>query len=163
VLGLAGWALWQQRPLAAAAPAPAAAAAVAPLAPLKPAMPASAAMPAASRAARQLQLSRAWVQQQAPARYTLQIALADPDPRKLERQLRKFDDEVGLDQLHVYPTRVAGEPRLGVLYAAYASRGEALAMKQQLAQEWGYQPQLRTISGVREEIRRTGADALWPK
>lgn len=118
---------------------------------------------AASRPARQLLASRAWLQEQPGARFTLQIALGDPEPRKLERQLRKFDDEVGLDNVHVYPTMLAGQPRLAVLYSAYASRAEALAMKQQLAQEWGYQPQLRTISGVREEIRRTGSDAMWPK
>jgi septal ring-binding cell division protein DamX len=63
----------------------------------------------------------------------------------------------------VFPTRLDGQPRLAVLYSSYASRAEALAMKQQLAREWGYQPQLRTLSGVREEIRRTGGDSLWPE
>lgn len=167
LLGAAGWALLQ-RPAApphsstaAAVAAPVAAVAAAPAASAAP-VPAPSA-PAASRPARQLLASRAWLQEQPGARFTLQIALGDPEPRKLERQLRKFDDEVGLDNVHVYPTMLAGQPRLAVLYSAYASRAEALAMKQQLAQEWGYQPQLRTISGVREEIRRTGSDAMWPK
>lgn len=125
----------------------------------------AAVVPAATSdlAARQLQQSRAWLQQQGPTRFTLQIALADTDPRKLDRQLRKLHEEVGLSNLHVYPTKVGGEARFGIVYASFSVRGEALAMKQQLAQEWGYQPQLRTIAGLREEIRRTDSDTMWPK
>jgi MSHA biogenesis protein MshM len=160
LLGLACWAVLHQRTQPAPAPAAVVAAPAAPVAAPPPALPAAS---DASKSTRQVQQSRAWLGEQAGARYTLQIALADPDPRKLERQLRKFDDEVGLENVHVYPTRLAGDTRLGVLYAAYTSRTEALAMKQQLAREWGYQPQLRTISGVREEIRRTDSDSLWPK
>ncbi|MES2316468.1 MAG: AAA family ATPase [Pseudomonadota bacterium] len=162
LLGAAAWVLVQQRTAPAALPV--AAPAVAPVvvaAPAKETKPAV--LPSANSPTRQMQASRAWLQEQAGPRYTLQIALGDPDPRKLERQLRKLDDEVGLDKLHVYPTRLDSEPRFGVLYSSFASRAEALAMKRQLAQEWGYQPQLRTIAGVREEIRRTDSDALWPK
>ena len=143
---------------AAVAPAPAPApAAVAPAAPLRG--PTS----AQDRAARQLHLSRVWLQQQDATRFTLQVALGEPDPRRLERQLRKLDDELGLESVHVFPTALNGQPRLGVLYSVFASRAEALAMKRQLAQEWGYAPRLRTIAGVREEIRRTGGDELWRK
>lgn len=110
-----------------------------------------------------LSASRTWLAVQAPAHYTLQLALADVDPRRRERQLRKFRDEVGAGNLHLYPTRVGGEVRLAVLHGSYASRAEALAMREQLEKEWTYQPQLRTIAGVREEIRRTGADQVWPK
>jgi len=156
LLGAAAWTLWPQRtvtvaPLRAPQPAAAVAATVPPPTSVPPS------------AAALLQQSRSWLQQQDGARYSLQIALADPDPRKLERQLRKLNEEVGLDMLHVYPTRLAGEARVGVLYASYGARAEALAMKQQLAREWGYQPQLRTIAGVREEVRRTDSDAMWPK
>ncbi|MES2324220.1 MAG: AAA family ATPase [Pseudomonadota bacterium] len=160
LLGLTGWGITQWRS-APAAPAPTVAAA--PVA-MQPAAPAP--VPVAvstSKTQRQLQASKAWLQAQAPSRFTLQIALADPDPRKFERQLKKLDEETGLDQVHVYPTRVDGVPRFGILYAAYGSRAEALAMRGQLISEWGYQPQLRTISGVREEIRRTGSDAMWPQ
>ena len=155
-------------PAASAAPsAPAPRAAPLAVAPA-PARPAASALAApgvvrSGSAARQLQLSRAWLAGQDGARFTLQLALGDPDPRKLERQLRKLDDEVGLEQVYVFPTRLGGQPRLALIYASYAARAEALAMKQQLAREWGYQPQLRTVSGVREEIRRTGSEPLWPR
>ena len=154
LVALTAWGITQWRPFAPPAAAPLAPAALAASAP---------AAPAVSKLQAQLQGSKAWMQQQAPSRFTLQIALADPDPRKFERQLKKLDEEVGLDQVHVYPTRVGGVARLGILYSAYGARAEALAMRQQLMSEWGYQPQLRTISGVREEIRRTGSDALWPQ
>ena len=141
----------QAAPLAAAPVRPAASALAAPVS------------VGSGSAARQLQLSRAWLARQDGARFTLQLALGDPDPRKLERQLRKLDDEVGLEQVFVFPTRLDGQPRLALIYASYAARADALAMKQQLVREWGYQPQLRTVSGVREEIRRTGSEPLWPR
>ena len=106
--------------------------------------------------------SRDWLAAQPSSHYTLQVALADPDPRKRERQLRKFGEEVGSANLHLFPTQVGGTPRLGLLHGSYATRAEALAMREQLVQEWAYQPQLRTIGGVREEIRRTGGAQLWP-
>ncbi|HEY0061470.1 MAG TPA: AAA family ATPase [Telluria sp.] len=160
--------LWTltQRPLPGKfmpTPPSAAAPVVVAAAPVAPGAPADAPVAPATLGQQQLQQSRVWLAQQAPARYTLQLALADTDPRKLERQLRKLHDEVGLTNLHVYPTRVNGEARFGIVYASYAARAEALAMKQQLAEEWGYQPQLRTVAGLREEIRRTDSDTLWPK
>jgi MSHA biogenesis protein MshM len=113
--------------------------------------------------AQQIVASKAWLQRQDADKYSLQIALADADRVILERFLRKLGDEVGLENLHVYPTRLGSEPRTGVLYAAYASRSEALAMKKQLAAEWGYQAQLRTIAGVRAEIASQGSGDLWLK
>ncbi|MFL6658191.1 MAG: ExeA family protein [Massilia sp.] len=164
---IAGAVAWSMRSApavatpASAAPASVQAPAGAMVAPKPAAAPAGEAGNARTR--RALLGSKDWLRDQAAASYILQIALADTDQRKLERLLRRLDDEVGLDAVHVYPTRLNNEPRLGVLYAVYASRTEALAMKQQLAREWGYQPQLRTISGVREEVERTKADSLWPK
>ena len=111
----------------------------------------------------ELAASRAWLAAQAPQRFTLQVALADPDPHQRQRQLRKFSEEMGAANLHLYPTSVAGQARLALLHGSYASRAEALAMREQLVQEWAYQPQLRTIAGVRAEIRRTGGAQLWPK
>lgn len=159
LLGAAYMLLQRRAPAVVPVPAPAAAT-VAP-APAKPV--AASVAPAASDGAAALAGARAWLQAQAGTHFTLQIALGDPEPRKFERQLRKFEEELGAANLHVYPTRLDGQPRLAVLYRAFAARADALAMKQQLAREWGYQPQLRTVSGVREEIRRTGSDTMWPQ
>ncbi len=106
-----------------------------------------------------LQQSKQWLAQQPSARFTLQLALGDSDPRKLERQLRKLDEELGLAEVRLFPTRLDGQPRLALLYSSFATRAEALAMRRQLAEEWSYQAQLRTIGGVRAEIRRTGGAA----
>lgn len=159
---LLAWA-WPRSP----APAPTAAVHATPAPAPIPAPRATAPVPvpgaASTASAAPLALSRAWLQAQAPARFTLQLALGDSDPRKLERQLRKLDEELGTGNVHLFPTRLGTEPRLGLLYGSFATRDEALAMRQQLVREWSYQPQLRTVSGVREEIRRTGGEQLWPK
>ncbi len=148
-----------------AAPVPAAVSVPATAAAAAPVRTAAAIVPATgeARVARQLQASQAWLAAQAPAAYTVQIALADAERSKLERLLRKLDDEIGLERVFVFPTRLGTEVRTGVLYGAFASRADALAFKQQVAAEWGYQPQLRTIGGVREEMRRTGSETLWLK
>ena len=148
------------RPASATPPAPAVATAATP--PVRSTILASTAPAAAPVAPPLAAASRTWLAAQASGNYTLQVALADPDPRKRERQLRKFGEEVGSANLHLFPTQVAGTPRLGLLHGSYATRAEALAMREQLVQEWAYQPQLRTIAGVREEIRRTGGAQLWP-
>jgi MSHA biogenesis protein MshM len=112
--------------------------------------------------ARLLQRAHAWLDGQAGSHFTLQLLLADPDPRQAARQLSKFDEEIGLDNVQMFPTTVAGQTRYGVLYAIFSTRAAALAMKRQLAQEWGYEPQLRSIAGIREEIRRTNSAVRWP-
>ncbi len=166
--GLVAWAVLRGAPPAApAAPAPLVAAVPAAAAPRPvPATPAAApaATPAATPAVTPLLAqSKVWLEQQDAQRYTLQLALGDSDPRKLERQLRKLDEELGMANLHLYPTRLGNEPRLAVLYSSFATRAEALAMRQQLAQEWSHQAQLRTIGGVRAEIARTDGARMWPK
>ncbi len=151
---LVAWAVLRGAP--APAPAPVAAAPAAP----RPPAAAPAAAPAITPLLAQ---SKAWLEQQDAQHYTLQLALGDSDPRKLERQLRKLDDELGAANLRLYPTRLGNEPRLAVLYSSFATRADALAMRQQLAQEWSYQAQLRTIGGVRAEIARTDGARMWPK
>lgn len=157
-------------PVPGAAPGPTAA----PAAPLSPStVPAAAAapvpaqnnaaLPPAGSTAYHVQRSRTWLQGQAASHFTLQVALGDPDQGKFEGQLRKLDEEIGLANLYLFPTAASGQQRYGIVYSVFATRAEALAMQRQLAQEWGYQPQLRTIAGVREAIRRANSAALWPK
>ncbi|MEJ7808264.1 MAG: AAA family ATPase [Telluria sp.] len=152
--GLGGWAGNAARTQAAPLPPP-------PLAKAAPAAPQAA--PAAALPASATPVAPAWLQAQRPQHYTLQLALADPDPGQRERQLRKFGDELGRGNVYLFPTKAAGQPRYGLLYGSYPSRAEALAMREQLVKEWAYQPQLRTFAGVREEMRRTGAPQVWPK
>ena len=138
------WMAWQGPASAPpASGAPAAAPAVAPA--VTPAA-------AAARAAHQVQASPAWLAAQQPGHFTLQLAVAEADPARLHALLLKLDDEVGLDQVHVFPTRVGGEARSGVLYAVFATREAALAAKNQLAAEWGYQARLRKIAGLHAEM-----------
>jgi MSHA biogenesis protein MshM len=135
--------------------APSAAAAIA--------RPAESASPGTPSSSSLFAPSRAWLKAQPANNFTLQLALGDANPRKFERQLAKFNEELGPARIHVFPTQFNGEARYAVLFDSFVTRGEALAMRRQLEREWSYQAQLRTVSGVREEIRRTGNEQLWPK
>ena len=157
-------------PALAPAPVPAPAAeparvtaAAAPAAPPKAVEPVAApAAPPGDLAQHQVRRSRDWLQQQAADHYVLQVALADPEPYLLARQLRRFGERLGLENLYVYPTTVGGAVRFGVLYSVSAQRAQALAARDQLPSQWREQTQVRTVSGVREQIARTGGDAFWP-
>ena len=111
----------------------------------------------------QQRLSKSWLQDQASNLYSIQIALIDNDPAQINAFLRKIQEEMRLENVHLYPTRVGNIARFGVLYSVYTTRTEALAMKTKLADEWGYQPQLRTIAGIKAEVFRTKSDDLWSK
>ena len=166
-VALGAWALVRTKvPVSPVVPVVFAVPAALPVAAVRtPAVPASAApdAPAPASVTALLVQSKAWLAQQAPGRYTLQLVLGDSDPSKLERQLHKLDEELGLANLHLFPTRLADQPRLAILFSSFATRKEALAMREQLAQEWSYQAQLRTISGVRAEMRRHDTTRVWPK
>ncbi|MES2935786.1 MAG: AAA family ATPase [Pseudomonadota bacterium] len=108
-------------------------------------------------------LSKAWLNAQASRLFSIQIALIDNDPVQINAFLRKAKEEMRLENIHFYPTRSGKIVRLGVLYSVYTTRAEALSMKTRLADEWGYQPRLRTIAGIKAEVLHTQSDDLWPK
>lgn len=111
----------------------------------------------------QLGESKQWLAAQESDRYSVQIALMKAEPGKIERLFGKIGDEMGIENIHVYPTRLGDVPHIGVLYSVFSTRAEAVAMKTQLADEWGYRTQLRTIAGIKAEMRRTKSESLWPK
>jgi len=111
-----------------------------------------------------LTLSKEWLSTEAPEHYSIQITLMTADKRtQIERFLQKTQGEIGAENLHMYPSRVAGVPRFGVVYGSFATRAEAQAKRVELADQWGYRPQLRTITGIRDEIKRSRSDDLWPQ
>ncbi|HCE08855.1 MAG TPA: sporulation protein [Oxalobacteraceae bacterium] len=111
-----------------------------------------------------LTLSKEWLSTEAPEHYSIQLTLMAADKRaQIERFLQKTQGEIGAENLHMYPSRVAGVPRFGVVYGSFATRAEAQAKRVELADQWGYRPQLRTIAGIRDEIKRSRSDDLWPQ
>ncbi len=106
--------------------------------------------------------SKNWLDNEEAAHFSIQITLMVGDKLPLiEQFLNKTQSEIGTEKLYVYPSRAGTTPRYGVLYGSFSTRAEANATLSTLAKQWGYRPQLRTISGIREEIRRTNSDDLW--
>lgn len=158
----------------AARPAPAVAATVAPIAAAAAAIPAAApaeptpALPASAARAvdpaiqQVLKVSGAWLTSQAPQHYSLQLALIENDASQLHRYLRKIQMQMDPQQIHVYPTRIGEQARFGILYGSFSSRVEAVQMQKKLAEMHDHQPQLRTMAGIKAEIKRTKSSDLLP-
>lgn len=109
-----------------------------------------------------LTISRAWLKQQAPERYSIQLALmANRSRPDIERFLRKIQTEIGTEEVYVYPTRVGSAGRFGVLYGSFATREEAVRARSKLLDQRGYHPLLRTIRGINGEIERSHSNDLW--
>ena len=109
-----------------------------------------------------LALSETWLKTEAPQNYSIQLTLMAADHRaEIERFLQKTESELGTGKLYVYPTRIGGTPRYGVVYGSFATRAEAQLQRVELSDQWGYRPQLRTLSGINEEIKRSRSSDLW--
>ncbi|HVK93885.1 MAG TPA: hypothetical protein VM571_04065, partial [Noviherbaspirillum sp.] len=108
-----------------------------------------------------LAVTQAWLDKEGNDRYSIQLILENADnPAQLERLLRKIDTEVGLEQVYVYPTRLGGIARFGIVYGSFAVRAEAVEEMKRISQQWRYQPQLRTIGGLKKEIARSRNDGV---
>ena len=96
--------------------------------------------------------TEAWLTQQPPETVSIQL-LGSSDATQLKIQLEKLAQEVAIDSVYVYRTKVNGLPFLTVLYGSYAERQQAIAALKGLpANVQKYRPHLRTIAGVLQEI-----------
>ncbi len=109
-----------------------------------------------------LSVSKAWLAAAQPAYFSLQISSMRSDRRtEIERLLQKIKQEIGGQEIHLFPSRSGGVERVGVLYGNYSTRAEAEAMALELSDQWGYRPRVRTIAGIRDEIERSRAVDPW--
>jgi MSHA biogenesis protein MshM len=95
-----------------------------------------------------------WLALAAPATYSIQL-LGAADDEQLGEQLRAVVRLLGTEHLFVYRTIAAGRPSFTVLYGAFADRAaaqDALAALPPPLQ--AYRPILRTVQGVRSELRQ---------
>ena len=125
-----------------------------------PALPASAARVVDPAIQQVLKVSGAWLTSQAPQHYSLQLALIENDASQLHRYLRKIQMQMDPQQIHIYPTRIGEQARFGILYGSFSSRAEAVQMQKKLAGIHDHQPQLRTMAGIKAEIKRTKSSDL---
>ena len=108
--------------------------------------------------------SKDWLRDTPKDYYTVQLALVDVgNVTQLKQLLKKLGDEVGTEQLYLYPTRIGGLARFGIVYSSFASRDEVLQDRIELENKLNYRGQLRTVAGLRLEIQRFHSADLWPK
>lgn len=106
--------------------------------------------------------SKRWLQETPDERFTIQIAVLDADDQvKIEQFLKKASAEVDITQLFLYPTRIGGTARFGVVYANFETRSDARKKRTELDQQGKYQGQLRTLIGLRNEIAHFQSNDLW--
>lgn len=166
-LGMALGAGWQDisklsSPVAAPAPAarppsrPPAAAPALPAA--RPAQETSPQAPAAlapppSLLRQRLEATRAWLETEDEAHFSIQLMAVHADAEavsRLERFFRRNAPE--LQRLYVYPSSLAGKSGFGVLFGNFAARDEALAAMAGLPGEMKTsRPIIRTVRGVKTE------------
>ena len=111
-----------------------------------------------------LDASKNWLRDTPQDYYTVQLALVDvANVEQIKQLLKKFGDEVGIEQLYLYPTRIGGLSRFGIVYSSFASRDEVLQDRIELEHKLNYHGQLRTVAGLRLEMQRFHSEDLWPK
>lgn len=109
-----------------------------------------------------LNVSRAWLANQKPQAFSLQLALLETDPVQISRYMHRIQSLMNPQEIHLYPTRIGEHARIGVLYGSFAKRSDAILMQKKLLEIHDHQPQLRTMMGIKNEIERTNSNNLWP-
>jgi MSHA biogenesis protein MshM len=103
--------------------------------------------------AKRLNVTQTWLASQAPATVSIQLMGASSDAQ-LRLDLQALSQQIELDNIYVYRTKVNDLPFLTVLYGSFASRLEATQALQTLPAEiQKNRPQLRTIAGVLQETK----------
>jgi MSHA biogenesis protein MshM len=100
-----------------------------------------------------LNATTAWLASQAPTTVSIQLMGASSEPQ-LKYDLEVLSQQIELDNIYVYRTKVNNLPFLTVLYGNFPSRLEAIQALHKLPVEiQKNRPQLRTIAGVLQETK----------
>lgn len=105
----------------------------------------------------QLALTEQWIANADNENYTIQLSLIDAwATEKVHQYLQRAAETLQRDKLFIYPASIQGRMVYSVLYNDYAGREAATEQLRQLA-PWIRQnaPYLRTIKGIRSDIRKT--------
>jgi MSHA biogenesis protein MshM len=102
---------------------------------------------------RRINVTSAWLVSQPPTTVSIQLMGATSDAQ-LKNDLEILSQQIELDNIYVYRTKVNNLPFLTVLYGSFANRFEATQALQKLPTEiQKNRPQLRTIAGVLQETK----------
>ncbi len=109
--------------------------------------------PQADILTRRLNATSVWLASQPPNTVSIQLMGASSDTQ-LKNDLEVLSQQIELDNIYVYRTKVNNQPFLTVLYGSFANRLEATQALQKLPAELQRnRPQLRTIAGVLQETK----------
>lgn len=111
-------------------------------------------------------LSKSWLTDTPKTHYTIQLSLVKVDDLThaniiLSPVLKRMSVELGMEHLFLFPTKLGGKNRFGIVYSNFGSREEAWQKRLELESQWGYRAQLRTIEGILLEMERTKSASLW--
>ena len=102
---------------------------------------------------RRLSATTAWLAAQPPTTVSIQLLGAASDSQ-VKTDIERLSQQIELDNIYVYRTKVNNLPFLTVLYGSFANRFEATQALQKLPAEiQKNRPQLRTIAGVLQETK----------
>ena len=102
---------------------------------------------------RRLSATTAWLTAQPPTTVSIQLLGASNDVQ-VKTDIERLSQQIELDNIYVYRTKVNNLPFLTVLYGNFANRFEATQALQKLPAEiQKNRPQLRTIAGVLQETK----------
>ncbi len=102
---------------------------------------------------RRLNATSVWLANQAPTTVSIQL-MGATNNTQLKTDLEILSQQIELDNIYVYRTKVNNLPFLTVLYGSFANRFEATQALQKLPAELQKnRPQLRTIAGVLQETK----------
>ena len=102
---------------------------------------------------RRLSATTTWLAAQPPTTVSIQLLGAASDVQ-VETDIERLSQQIELDNIYVYRTKVNNLPFLTVLYGSFANRFEATQALQKLPAEiQKNRPQLRTIAGVLQETK----------
>ena len=94
-----------------------------------------------------------WLETQAASTYSIQL-LGTNDEEQLKDHLRTLMNSIEINKIFVYRTLAKGKPALNVLYGTYGDRSAAQGALAELpATLKVYKPMLRTVQGIRREIK----------
>jgi MSHA biogenesis protein MshM len=110
-------------------------------------------VPSADILTSRLNATTVWLANQPPTTVSIQLMGASSDAQ-LKADLEILSQQMELDNIFVYRTKVNNQPFLSVLYGSFANRFEATeALKKLPLELQKNHPQLRTIAGVLQETK----------
>lgn len=100
-----------------------------------------------------LAATTAWLASAKPQTYTIQL-MGSSDDQQLNQHLKFLSNSIDINSLFVYRTVAKGAPALTVVWGSFDSQGEAREAMAKLPPFLkAYRPLLRTVQGIKAEVR----------